>query len=59
MDYEFRGYGGKFCVSEKKLHNFKQRARAILSRKEVRSMASRMAEFTQFARGWIGEVVPF
>ncbi|WP_419193758.1 group II intron maturase-specific domain-containing protein [Novipirellula herctigrandis] len=54
VGYEFRGYGGKVCVSEKKLRHFKQRASELLARKGGRSMARRMSEFTQYARGWIG-----
>jgi RNA-directed DNA polymerase len=54
VGYEFRGYGGKVCVSERKLRHFKQRASELLARKGGRSMARRMAEFTQYARGWIG-----
>ncbi|TWU54863.1 Group II intron-encoded protein LtrA [Rubripirellula tenax] len=54
VGYEFRGYGGKICVSEKKLRHFKRRASELLARKGGRSMVRRMAEFTQYARGWIG-----
>jgi RNA-directed DNA polymerase len=54
VGYEFRGYGGKICVSEKNLRHFKQRASELLARKGGRAMDRRMVEFTQYARGWIG-----
>jgi RNA-directed DNA polymerase len=54
VGYEFRGYGGQFRVSRKKLAAFKDRAKEIFRRKRGTSMKKRFAEFRSYAIGWLG-----
>ncbi len=54
VGYEFRGFGGQFRVSEKKLKAFKQRASEIFRRNRGVSMKKRLAEFRSYSVGWLG-----
>lgn len=54
VGYEFRGFGGQFRVSRKKLDAFKDRASEIFRRKRGVSMKKRFAEFRSYAIGWLG-----
>ena len=54
VGYEFRGYGGQFRVSQKKLKVFKRRVSEIFRRNRGVSMKKRFAEFRSYAIGWLG-----
>jgi RNA-directed DNA polymerase len=54
VGYEFRGFGGQFRVSLKKLDAFKKRVSEIFRRKRGVSMQKRYAEFRSYAIGWLG-----
>jgi retron-type reverse transcriptase len=54
VGYEFRGFGGQFRVSRKKLDAFKERVSEIFRRKRGVSMKKRFAEFRSYAVGWLG-----
>lgn len=54
VGYEFRGYGGQFRVSRKKLKAFKRRVSEIFRRNRGVSMKKRFAEFRSYAIGWLG-----
>ncbi|QDT04875.1 hypothetical protein K227x_32720 [Rubripirellula lacrimiformis] len=54
VGYEFRGFGGQFRVSRKKLKAFKQRASEIFRRNRGISMMKRFTEFRSYAIGWLG-----
>jgi RNA-directed DNA polymerase len=54
VGYEFRGFGGQFRVSKKKLDVFKKRVSEIFRKSRGVSMKSRYAEFRSYARGWLG-----
>ncbi|GAA4469525.1 group II intron reverse transcriptase/maturase [Novipirellula rosea] len=54
VGYEFRGFGGQFRVSRKKLDAFKRRVSEIFRRNRGVSMKKRFAEFRSYAIGWLG-----
>ncbi|TWU22867.1 Group II intron, maturase-specific domain [Novipirellula galeiformis] len=54
VGYEFRGYGGPFRVSRKKLDAFKRSVSEIFRRNRGISMKKRFAEFRSYAIGWLG-----
>jgi RNA-directed DNA polymerase len=54
LGYTFRGFGGRFGVSEKNLKKFKERVKQITRRNGGRSIASRIRELRPYFQGWVG-----
>ena len=54
LGYRFRGFGGRFAVSDTNLKKFKQRVKEITRRKRGVSIESRLIEVRRYFQGWVG-----